>query len=172
MIDPGVRNAIYQLHLAGRPVREISRQLKVNRHTVRTVIRHKGAMPQTVRRDKIQIDPELLRRLYEQCDGWVERVHEKLVEEEGLRVSYSTLTRIVRQLDLGNPAPERCQRVVGSRIVPRRSRPLWSRRFPGRAVESAKDFDESPQGRSRSVERESVGNGTGTREEEATRTFF
>jgi hypothetical protein len=111
MIDPGVRNAIYQLHLAGTPLREISRQLKVNRHTVRTVIRLQGAMPQTVRRDKIQIDPELLRRLVEQCDGWIERVHEKLVEEEGVRVSYSTLTRIVRQLDLGNRAPERCQHV-------------------------------------------------------------
>ena len=111
MIDPGVRNAIYQLHLAGTSLREISRQLKVNRHTVRTVIRLQGAMPQTVRRDKIQIDHELLRRLYEQCDGWVERVHEKLVEEEGVHVSYSTLTRIVRQLDLGNRVPERCQHV-------------------------------------------------------------
>jgi hypothetical protein len=111
MIDPGVRNAIYQLHLAGSPVREISRQLKVNRNTVRTVIRHQGAMPQTVRRDKIQIDADLLRRLYEQCEGWIERMHEKLVEEEGVQVSYSTLTRIVRQLDLGNRAPERCQRV-------------------------------------------------------------
>ena len=111
MIDPGVRNAIYQLHLAGRPVREISRQLKVSRHTVRAVIRQQGAMPRTVRRDKIHIDPDLLRRLYEQCDGWIERVHEKLIEEEGVHVRYSTLTRIIRQLDLGNRAPERCQHV-------------------------------------------------------------
>jgi hypothetical protein len=62
--------------------------------------------------------------------------------------------------------------LVSSRIVPRRTRPLWSRRFPGRAVEFVEDFDESPQGRSRSVKREIVGNGTGTREEEATRTFL
>jgi hypothetical protein len=111
MIDPGARNAIYQLHLSGRPVREISRQLKVSRNAVRGVIRQQGAMSRMVRKDKIQIDPDLLRRLYHECDGWIERVHEKLVEEQGVHVSYSTLTRIVRELDLGNRAPERCQHV-------------------------------------------------------------
>ncbi|HVC98444.1 MAG TPA: sigma factor-like helix-turn-helix DNA-binding protein [Pirellulales bacterium] len=35
MIDPDKRNAIYQLHLAGRPLREISRQLQVSRNAVR-----------------------------------------------------------------------------------------------------------------------------------------
>ena len=73
-------------------------------HTVRTIIRQQGAMPQTVRKDKIHIDPELLRRLYQQCDGWLQRVHEKLVEEEKIQVSYPTLTRLVRELGLGQPA--------------------------------------------------------------------
>ena len=111
MIDPGMRNAIYQLHLAGRPIREISRQLKVSRNVVRTVIRQQGALSRTVRKDKIQIDPDLLRRLYDECDGWIERVHEKLQEEQGVHVGYPTLTRIVRELDLGNGTPARCQRV-------------------------------------------------------------
>lgn len=111
MIDPGVRNAIYQLHLAGRPVREISRQLKVNRNTVRTVIRQQGVTSRKARKDKIQIDPDLLSRLYHECDGWIERVHEKLVEEQGVQVSYSTLTRILRERDLGNGTSDRCQRV-------------------------------------------------------------
>lgn len=111
MIDPGTRNAIYQLHRAGRPVREISRQFQISRNVVRGIIRQQGAMPQTVRKDKIQIDPDLVRRLYQQCDGWVQRMHEKLVEEEGIQVSYSTLTRIVRQLDLGHRTPVRCQHV-------------------------------------------------------------
>ena len=31
MIDPDMRNAIYQLHLAGMPLREISRQFHVSR---------------------------------------------------------------------------------------------------------------------------------------------
>ena len=80
MIDPDKRNAIYQLHLAGTPLQEISRQFKVGRNTVRAIIRQQGVMPQTVRKDKIRIDPDLLRRLYRECDGWLERVHEKLIE--------------------------------------------------------------------------------------------
>ena len=87
MIDLDVRSAIYQLHLAGVPLGKISRQFHISPRTVRTIIRQQGAMPQTVRKDKIHIDPELLGRLYQQCDGWLERVHEILVEEEGVQVS-------------------------------------------------------------------------------------
>ena len=76
MIDPDVRKAIYQLHLAGVPQAQISRQFHVSPQTVRTIIRQQGSLPQTVRKDKIHIDPELLRRLYRQCDGWLQRVHE------------------------------------------------------------------------------------------------
>jgi len=111
MIDPDMRNAIYQLHLAGMPLREISRQFKVSRNTVRGVIRQQGAMPQTVRKDKIQIDPDLLQRLYQQCDGWIQRVHEKLMEEEGIQISYPTLTRLLRELDLGKSQKARCDHV-------------------------------------------------------------
>ena len=96
MIDPDRRNAIYQLHLAGAPQNKIGRQFHVSLRTVRTIIRQQGNLPQTVRKDKIHIDPELLGRLYRQCDGWLQRVHEMLMEEEGVRVSYPTLTRLVR----------------------------------------------------------------------------
>jgi hypothetical protein len=64
-----------------------------------------------VRKDKIHLDPELLRRLYQQCDGWVQRVHEILVEDEGIQVSYPTLTRAVRKLGLGKSAKARCDHV-------------------------------------------------------------
>ena len=111
MIDPDVRSAIYQLHLAGTPQGEIGRQFHVSDRTVRTIVRQQGAIPQTVRKDKIHIDPELLRRLYQQCDGWIERVHEILVEGEGVQVSYPTLTRAVRELGLGQPAKARCDHV-------------------------------------------------------------
>lgn len=111
MIDPDARNAIYQLHRAGRPLREISRQFKVSRQSVRAILRQQGAMPQTVRKDKIQIDAELLRRLYDECEGWMQRVHEKLVEEEGIEVGYPTLTRLLRALGLGKSPSARCHRV-------------------------------------------------------------
>jgi transposase len=51
MIDADVRNAIYQLHLAGTSLRDISRQFQVGRNTVRQIVRQQGAMPQTVRKD-------------------------------------------------------------------------------------------------------------------------
>lgn len=111
MIDPDMRNAIYQLHQAGMQVRQISRQLKVSRNSVRAIIAQQGAVGRKRRKDKIQLDPELLRRLYQTCDGWSQRVHEKLVEEEGIDVSYPTLTRLLRELGLGKKLPARCARV-------------------------------------------------------------
>ena len=111
MIDPDKRKAIYQLHLAGTPQGQISRQLQVSPHTVRTIIRQQGALPQTVRKDKIQVDQELLRRLYRECGGWLQRVHERLVEEEQVQVSYPTLTRRARELGLGQPTSARCAHV-------------------------------------------------------------
>lgn len=111
MIDPDTRNAIYQLHIAGMPLREVSRRFKISRNTVREIIRQQGAMPQTVRKDKIHIDAELLERLYHECDGWMQRVHEKLVEEQGIQVSYPTLTRLLRDLELGKSQKARCDRV-------------------------------------------------------------
>ena len=53
----------------GRLRLDIARQFHLSPHTVRAIIREQGAMPQTVRKDKIHIDPDLLRRLYQQCDG-------------------------------------------------------------------------------------------------------
>ena len=34
--------------------------------------------------------------------GFIQRIYEKLTEEEGIRVGYSTLTRMIRELDPGN----------------------------------------------------------------------
>jgi transposase len=111
MIDPDMRTAIYQMHLAGMSLHEISRQFQISRHTVRTIIRQQGVRLPKVRDDKILIDAELLQRLYQQCDGWLQRVHERLVEEEKIQVSYPTLTRRARELGLGQPPSTRCQHV-------------------------------------------------------------
>ena len=81
MIAADKRKAIFLLHQEGMQVREIARRLKLSRNTVRTIIAQAGAMPPGVRADKQQVDGELLRRLYQECDGWVVRMHEKLVEE-------------------------------------------------------------------------------------------
>jgi hypothetical protein len=41
----------------------------------------------------------------------MQRIHEKLVEEQGLQVGYSTLTRMLRELGLSRSQPVRCDRV-------------------------------------------------------------
>jgi hypothetical protein len=111
MIDPDKRNAVFQLHKEGMPLREISRRLRISRNTVRSIIQDEGKMPRSERKNKIHIDPDLLRRLHRECRGWIERMHEKLVEEEKIQVGYSTLTRMVRELELGRSRNDRCDRV-------------------------------------------------------------
>jgi transposase len=112
MISADKRAAIYLLHKEGMGVCEIARSLGVNRGTVSDIIKQKGVMPETTRSDKIQLDEQLLNKLYNDCDGWVQRIHEKLTEEEGIKIGYSTLTQKIRELGLGKPRNQRCARVA------------------------------------------------------------
>jgi transposase len=111
MIEVDKRKAVFLLHQEGMPAREIARRLGLSRNTVGAIIGQEGAMPRVVRADKQRIDEALLRRLYEQCQGRMARVHEKLVEEEGVAVTYSTLTRMLRELGISQPQKSRCERV-------------------------------------------------------------
>ena len=112
MIDPDKCNAVYLLHIEGMPVREISRRLNLSRNTVRRIIKQKGVVSLSPRKDKIHIDRELLERLYRDCGHWIQRVHEKLTEEEGIQIGYSTLTRLLAELDIGKSPKTRCDRVL------------------------------------------------------------
>ncbi|MCP4371985.1 MAG: helix-turn-helix domain-containing protein, partial [Deltaproteobacteria bacterium] len=111
MIEPDKRNAIYQLHKGGMSIRRISKDLNVSRHTVERIIRQKGCVPQITRKDKREIDPQLLHRLYHECNGWKERIWEKLLEEEDIKIGYSTLTRLLRDLDLDGKRNKRTSHV-------------------------------------------------------------
>lgn len=111
MIEPDKRKAVFLLHHEGMGAREIARRLGLGRNTVREIIRQGGAMATRSRKDKIQLDPEQLKRLHEECDGWKQRMHEKLVEEEGVKVTYPTLTRRLRELGIGRREKPRCDRV-------------------------------------------------------------
>jgi transposase len=111
MIATDKRKAIFLLHQEGMQVREIARKLGVSRNTARTIIRQEGVLPPRVRTDKKRLDEELLRQLYHQCQGRIVRVHEKLVEEEGLAVCYPTLTQMLRELGISTPQKVRCQQV-------------------------------------------------------------
>ena len=107
MIDAEKRKAIVTLHGEGMTQREISRRLRVSRNTVRDIIDNAGAVPDVVRKDKIEVDPELLRRLHADCEGRVQRIHEKLTEEEDITIGYSTLTQRIRELGLGRTGKRR-----------------------------------------------------------------
>jgi hypothetical protein len=75
------------------------------------IIEQQGQMPRRTRSDKIEIDADLLKRLYRQCDGFAQRVHEKLAEEEHVSIQYSTLTRLLRQLGISRGQEPRCERI-------------------------------------------------------------
>lgn len=111
MIEADKRKAIFLLHNEGMSVRQIARRLGVSRNTVRVIIEQEGAVPKTVRSDKQRIDEELLRRLHQECEGRLQRMHEKLTEEEGVQVTYSTLTRMLRDLGISPPQKTRCDHV-------------------------------------------------------------
>jgi transposase len=101
MIDANKRKAIFLLSNEGMKVREISCKLQVSTNSVSTIIAQKGEMPDIERKDKRNIDPELLRKLYAKCEGYVQRIHEMLEEDEGIKIGYSTLARKIQELGLG-----------------------------------------------------------------------
>jgi transposase len=110
MIAADTRKAIFLLHQEGMSVREIARRLHLGRNSVRRVVAE-GGQPPLRPAPPPPVDPDLFRRLYQECDGFLQRVHEKLAEEYGLRVTYSTLTRWARRLGISLPPAPRCERV-------------------------------------------------------------
>ncbi len=107
MIGEDRRKAIFLLHQEGMEVRAIARRLHVSRNTVRAIIGQGGVKPPIERTDKLKIDEELLRQLYRECDGFIARVHEKLLEA-GIRIAYPTLTHRLRALGISPLCKPRC----------------------------------------------------------------
>jgi transposase len=112
MVDSEMRKAIFSLHEKGMSIREISRRFKLGRNTVRRIILQGVEVGQKIRNDKIEIDVDLLTRLYSECRGRVQRMHEILTEEFGLKVGYSTLTRLTREFGLSGNRAGRCGQVA------------------------------------------------------------
>ena len=111
MIEADKRKAIFLMHKEGMSITAIHQCMGVSYNTVREIISQGGEMSQVTRKDKLRIDPDLLLRLYHECEGRAQRVHEKLVEEEGIQVKYPTLTRRLRELDISRPQQQRCDKV-------------------------------------------------------------
>jgi transposase len=110
MIEAGKRKAVVLLHENGMTEREIAERLGISRDSVRRIIDQGGELQLNRRKDRKQIDPELLHSLYAECQGWVQRVHEKL-KDQGISIGYSTLSRMVQEQGLGKSQDERSNRV-------------------------------------------------------------
>lgn len=104
MIASDKRKAVFILHEEGMGIREIARKLNISRKSVKKIIEERGEPLKIQRSDRIEIAPERLEKLYEDCEGFLERVHEKLTEEDKIELGYSTLTRLVRAMGLGESA--------------------------------------------------------------------
>lgn len=98
------------MHRVGITISEISRSLNIDRKTVRSIIKNQDLNPLVRRKGSLEIDENVLRGIYNDCHGWIERVHEKL-GERGFKVGYSTLTRRIRELGLNESTKVRAQKV-------------------------------------------------------------
>ena len=110
MINAQTRTAIFQLHQKGNSSRKIARMMQVNRKTVDAIIKQQGCMP-VLKREGPDLDEAWLRALYERCGSYAQRLHEVLTEEEGVQISYPSLTRLLRTKGISTPLKLRCERV-------------------------------------------------------------
>ena len=99
MISDETKQAILTMYDKGCGIRHISRTLKVSKNTVRRVIR--GEAGETVvKTSRYQELRPVISDLFKSCRGNVVRIQEIVEEKYGHLIPYSTLTRIVRDLDL------------------------------------------------------------------------
>jgi len=99
MISPESKQTILALHQKGCGIRQISRILKLSKNTVRRVVR--GEAGETVlKSSRYEELRPIIRELFKPCRGNIVRVQEILQDKYSHLIPYSTLTRIVRDLDL------------------------------------------------------------------------
>jgi len=86
----------------GRPLREISRALRLSRNAVRRILREGDAVAAP------PCEPQMLEKLedaFARAGGNVARVQQLIAAEHDLQVPYSTLTRRIREAGLRSPPP-------------------------------------------------------------------
>jgi len=96
-----IRDAVRTLQTQGQSLRQISRGLKLSRNTVRRILR--SASPAAQERQCLGVSLAYLKSAFERAQGNVVRVQQLLAAEYDLALSYSTLTRWVREAGLRAP---------------------------------------------------------------------
>lgn len=74
----------------------------------RYILQKEDDKPKT-RSDKIIVDEDLLNWTYTSCYGYIERIYENLTEEHEINIGYSTLTRLIRDLEIGKSPKRRSE---------------------------------------------------------------
>src|ERR1700735_3351639 len=101
MTPTEIRTAVRTLQAQGHSLREISRLLALSRNTVRRILRAPdGNVVETPPCDEATLGK--LKAAFARARGNVVRVRE-LLADDGLDLSYSTLTRWVREAELRGP---------------------------------------------------------------------
>lgn len=115
MISVSDKETILALHKAGNGIRQISRLLSFSRNTVRRVIKgkHRSQIHRQTRYENLL---PLVRQHFHFCKGNVVRIQEFLNEKYGYDIPYSSLTRLVRELELRENKKK--QRVGEYRFAP------------------------------------------------------
>ena len=85
MIEAEIRKAIWLLFENGMSRSDIAARFKLDRKTVSSIISLRGEIIPHQRKDVIEVNENLLRETYENCDGWLQRVHEVL-GEKGVKI--------------------------------------------------------------------------------------
>ena len=101
MTPSQIRDAVRILQSQGLSLREISRTLKLSRNTVRRILRKRS--PAASEPQCLGVPLEYLKSAFERAKGNVVRVGQLLAAEYDLNISYSTLTRWVREAGLRSP---------------------------------------------------------------------
>jgi transposase len=101
MISEETGQAIIMLHGKGMKIRTISRTLKVSRTTVKRALQG-GDTQRTENTAALDDHHPLITQAYHSCEGNVVRVQE-ILKDHGIEIPYSTLTRLVRKMELRVP---------------------------------------------------------------------
>jgi ribosomal protein L17 len=97
MNQPPIIQVVQQLHQVGQSKRAISRLLKISRNTVRKLLRQDKLSPAKNNNEELML---LIEPLITTCRGNLVRVREILAQQYHHKVSYSTLTHLVRKHQL------------------------------------------------------------------------
>jgi hypothetical protein len=107
MLDQTLRQAILTLRNAGHGTRAIAHALEISRGAVKSVLRSGGASPPPLERaEKAEPHRDDILALYTSCKGNLVRVHEELLAQKIVTLSYPALTAFCRKHGIGYEPPK------------------------------------------------------------------